>query len=274
MKNRPIVLSADHPSLLENVVRHAGYCAPVVVSQDSILIDGYRRIQADPDISVIEMNVDSVYEAAMGMNRNTRQWDDIDCYLWARWAESLNLSHDPYPSELRAAPAELLQAMANRKLQFGQAIRILSAPQGTWLFWVDLLAGRVTFNVNETAAFMDMTFDLANLWKIRNLSQVFENELLMPILTDPTTTAKCRGQVLLKAMRGLRYPLYQKKSEEITAAWKELKLEKVQGNKGLLLNRGVLEITVRARSHEEMSGNVKELLESLDSPAWSKLWNE
>jgi|GEM_PF-6039770 len=273
MQNSRILLSENHPSLLERVVRLEGYCAPVVVNQDFILVDGYRRFQSDPEIEVIQMNVHSLYEAAASMNRNTRSWDEIDRFLWARWAESLNLSQVSYPPELRAAPVKLLRALANRTLQLGQAIRILSAPEGAWLFLVDMLASRITLNVNETAAFIDLTFDLANRWKTKNLTQVFEQETLQPILADETTTSKRRGEVLLKAMRSLRYPLYQKKSEQITAAWKELKLEKLQGNMGLFLNRGVLEITVRARSHQENSEKVKELFESLDSPAWSKLWN-
>jgi hypothetical protein len=274
MRNSQIVLSEKHPSLLEHVVRQAGYCAPVVVNQDSVLIDGYRRYQADPEIGVIQMNVHSLYDAAVTMNRNTRRWDDIDCFLWSRWAESLNLPHDSYPLELNSAPLELLRALASRKLQLGQAIRILSASPGTWSFFVDMLADRITLNVNETAAFIDMTFDLANRWKIKNFCHVFEQEILRMALNEAEVSSKHRGEVLLKAMRDLRYPLYQKKSEENSATWRELKLDQLQGNKGLFLNRGVLEITVRARSHEEMSEKVKELFESLDSPAWRKLWNE
>ena len=269
-----IVLSENHPSLLEQIVRQAGYCAPIIVNQDSILIDGYRRYLADPEIDVIQMKVTSIYDAAFTLNRNTRRWDDIDRFLWARWAESLDPKSASYPEELRKAPIEMLQALANRKLQLAQALRILSAPRPSWPFFVQILTGRVTLNVNETATFIDMSLDLANRSNTRNIADVFHHLDLNGILVKEGLLPKQRGEVLLKAMRRLRYPLYQQKSEEKAAAWNELKLDNLQGNQNLFLTRGVLEITVRAKSHDEMTSKVKELYETLNSAMWSKLWSE
>jgi hypothetical protein len=272
--NRVVILSEKHPSLLEEVVRQAGYCSPIIVEQHSILVDGYRRYLANPEIDVIEMNVHSLFDAASTINRNTRRWDDVDRFLWSRWAESLEIPHEPYPDELRAAPIEMLRALANRKLLLGQAIRILTAPSTSWLLFVEILTGRITLNVNETAAFIDMTYDLANRMNTKNLADVFRNADLDSVLNDSNAVSRQRGDRLLKAMRGLRYPLYQQKSKEKAAAWKALKLDQLHGNRGLFVSRGILEITVRARSYEEMSAKIRELFEGLNSPTWSKLWSE
>jgi hypothetical protein len=272
--NPRIRLSDQHPSLLEKVVRYPGDCAPVIVNQDAVLIDGYRRFQADPEIDAIEMKFSSIYDAAFALNRNTRKWEDIDRFLWARWADSLGIAADSYPDELRKSPAELLSALANRKLQLGQALRILEAPAAFLPFLVEILTKRITLNVNETAVFIDMTFDLANRMNLRNIPDLFLHPDLNSFLEEQGLSSKQRGEGLLKAMRRLRYPLYQQKSEEKAAAWKELKLDHLQGNQGLFLTRGVLEITLRARSHREMSAKVKELYQTLKSSTWSKLWSE
>jgi hypothetical protein len=273
MSKNQIVLSENHPSLLEDLERLAGYCAPIIVSQDGILIDGYRRYQLEPEIEAVEMNVRSVYDAALTMNRNTRRWDETDQFLWARWADSLGLSHDSFPEELRSAPIELIRALANRKIQLGQAMRILATPPSSQTTFIDLLTNQIRLNTNETSNFIEMTFDLANRWGTKNLSQIFDHELLQPVLQS-SSDSKEKGEALLKAMRGLRYPLYQKKSEALSAAWKELHLDQLQGNKSLFLNRGTLEITVKARSREEMSRKVKDLFESLNEPAWERIWGE
>jgi hypothetical protein len=274
MQNDSISLSEKHPSLLEDLIRFAGYCAPVIVSQDGILIDGYRRYQLDSDIDATVMDVRSIYDAAITLNRNTRRWDEIDCFLWARWADSLGLQHDPFPETLNQAPFEMLRALANRKLQFGQVMRILETPSHTWSFFIDILTRRIKLNMNETANFLEMTFDLANRWSIKNLAQVFDHEVLNPIWDDSTSAPKERGVALLKAMRRLRYPLYQKKSEDLAAAWQELHLDQLQGDKNLFLNRGMLEITIRAKSSKEMSEKVSGLFESLSKPAWKRIWDE
>jgi hypothetical protein len=274
MQEHSITVSENHPSLLEDLVRFAGYCAPIIVSQDGILIDGYRRYQLDPDSEATEMNVRSIYDAALTINRNTRRWDEIDCFLWSRWADSLGVQRDPYPEALRKAPIEMLRSLANRKLQFGQAVRILETPSHTWKFFLDILTRNIKLNMNETASFLEMTFDLANRWSTKNLADVFDHQVLNPIWKDSRSDPKERGVALLKAMRRLRYPLYQKKSEELAAAWQELHLDQLNGNKSLFLTRGMLEIKIRARSKEEMSKKVGELFESLSEPAWKRIWDE
>ena len=274
MQNDSITLSEKHPSLLEDLVRFAGYCAPIIVSQDGILIDGYRRYQLDSDIETTVMNVRSIYDAALTINRNTRKWDEIDCFFWSRWADSLGVQQDPYPEALLKAPIEMLRALANRKLQLGQAVRILETPSHNWLFFLDILTRHIKLNMNETASFLEMTFDLANRWGTKNLANVFDHEVLNPIWNESRIDPKERGGALLKAMRRLRYPLYQKKSEELAAAWQELHLDQLQGNKNLFLTRGILEIKIRARSREEMSAKVDGLFESLSKPAWKRIWDE
>jgi len=274
MQNDSITLSEKHPSLLEDLVRFAGYCAPIIVSQDGILIDGYRRYQLDSDIETTVMNVRSIYDAALTINRNTRKWDEIDCFFWSRWADSLGVQQDPYPEALLKAPIEMLRALANRNLQLGQAVRILETPSHNWLFFLDILTHHIKLNMNETASFLEMTFDLANRWGTKNLANVFDHEVLNPIWNESRIDPKERGGALLKAMRRLRYPLYQKKSEELAAAWQELHLDQLQGNKNLFLTRGILEIKIRARSREEMSAKVDGLFESLSKPAWKRIWDE
>jgi predicted nucleic acid-binding protein len=168
----------------------------------------------------------------------------------------------------------MLRALANRKLQLGQAVRILDTQDHAWAFFIDALSRMIKLNVNETASFLEMTFDLANRLGTKNLAHVFDHQILRPIWEDNTITRKERGDALLKAMRRLRYPLYQKKSEELAAAWQELHLDELQGNKNLFFNRGLLEITIRARSRKEMSEKVSGLFESLNEPAWKRIWDE
>ncbi|MGH9857426.1 MAG: hypothetical protein ACRD4B_06235, partial [Acidobacteriota bacterium] len=57
-----------------------------------------------------------------------------------------------------------------------------------------------------------------------------------------------------------------------STAWHQLHLEQMHAKMGLFLDRGVLEIIIRARSQQEMSKQVKELYEILDSPAWKRIW--
>jgi hypothetical protein len=153
-------------------------------------------------------------------------------------------------------------------------VRILDTQDHAWAFFIDALSRMIKLNVNETASFLEMTFDLANRLGTKNLAHVFDHQILRPIWEDNTITRKERGDALLKAMRRLRYPLYQKKSEELAAAWQELHLDELQGNKNLFFNRGLLEITIRARSRKEMSEKVSGLFESLNEPAWKRIWDE
>ena len=118
-----------------------------------------------------------------------------------------------------------------------------------------------------------MMLDLANRWKTKNLNAVLENEVLVEILDRPGLDPRQKGEALLKQMRELRYPLYQRKFEELSTAWHQLRLDQMQAKRGLFLDRGVLELTIRARSQEEMSRQVKELFESLVSPEWKRIWD-
>lgn len=279
MQKNQIRLAEKHPSLLEKSFVKSGIYAPLIVGADSTLVDGYRRFQMEPGsaVNAIEMDVPCIFSAAVEMNRNTREWDDIDCFLWSQWAKSLGVeSHSlvnrSFPPELEQAPELVLSALANRQLALGQAVRILQAPSGTWTFFVEFLSSRVRLNVNETAQFIDMTFDLANRWQTKNLKRVLENEKLKSILDRTGKTPRQTGEALLKEMRNLRYPLYQQKTQELSSAWQQLNLENLQAKKGLFLDRGVLEITIRARSQEEMSKQIQELFESLTSPAWDSIW--
>ncbi len=279
VQKNEIVLSPKHPSLLENDFRKSDLYAPVIVNQDSALIDGYRRYRMEEkqEILAVQMDLPGIYDAALEMNRNTRVWDEIDVFLWVRWAISLGTENSgfpqkSYPKELSQAPVEMLSALANRRLQLGQLVKILQTPSSTWRFFAETLSSSVRLNVNETADFIDLTFDLANRWQTKNLSDVLQNPRLHEILADERFGPRQAGEALLKEMRSLRYPLYQRKTEELSTAWKQLNLERWQAKKGQFLDRGVLEITIRARSQVEMSKQVRELFESLSLPAWKGLW--
>jgi hypothetical protein len=279
MKKNEIILVSNHPSLLENSFFKSQFSAPVIVDQHSNLIDGYRRFYANDldEIATVQIEVHSIYQAAFELNRNTRRWDDIDTFLWSRWAKSLGIDHAQasakrFSYELMDAPVPILSALSNRKLQLGQAVRILQTPASACLFFTELLSSVVRLNVNETANFIDMMFDLANRWKTKSFKDVLEHESFKAILGKSALDSRQKGEALLKEMRKLRYPLYQRKSEELSTAWHRLHLDQMHAKKGLFLDRGVLEITIRARSQQEMSQQVKELYETLDSPAWKRIW--
>jgi hypothetical protein len=279
MLKSKIKLSDYHPSLLESNFSKLGFYSPIIVNQEGTLVDGYRRFMADSnkEIETIEMNCPSIYRAAVEFNRNTRSWDEVDLLLWRRWARDLrfddsNSSNANFPPELENAPIFILKSLADRQIEIGQAIRILNAPKSTWQFFLDFLIKTIHLNTNETSVFIEMTFDLANRMGKKSLPDVFRIDPLPEILNDATQNMRKKGEVLLKEMRRLRYPLYTKKSEALSTAWRQLSLEKLRAKKSLFLDRGVLEITIRARSHDEMSDQVRKLFESLGSPAWDNLW--
>lgn len=279
MRKNEIFLSPNHPSLLEEHSLQSTLFPPLIVSADRVLIDGYRRYRAlqTPDVPAIQMEVTSLYDAAFQINRNTRVWDEIDIFFWTRWAESLGsrITHLPrkqFPDELKSAPPAVLTALVNRQILLGQAIRILQAPASTWPFFVEMLSSVIRLNVNETAQFMDITFDLANRQKSKNLNTVLEVEPLQQILNKPGMNARQKGEALLKGMRKLRYPLYQRKIEELSTAWRQLNLERLRVKKSLFLERGILELTITARSLNDLSEQVRELFESLQSSGWSRIW--
>ena len=87
--------------------------------------------------------------------------------------------------------------------------------------------------------------------------------------------AKQKGELLLKEMRILRYPYYQKKSEELTSNWQQIRLEQdTQAKKALFLERGILELSFSACSLEEMKQKIMNLYQSLSSPVWNRIWEQ
>ena len=275
------MLSPDHPSFLDRDLTKSTVYAPLIVTPEKILVDGYRRyhLMEELEISTVTMAVPDIFAAAFELNRRTRMWDETECFLWARWAasggyDSSILPHQQFHPKLFEAPESAFIALANRRLLLAQLIRILQAPALTWTFFIEYLASRIRLNVNETANFIDMTFDLANRSGTKNLNEVMQDEKLQAILTDEKLNVRQKGEVLLKGMRRLRYPLYQRKAQDLSASWQLLNLEKWQARKSLFLDRGVLELTIRARSQEEMSRQVSELFESLRLPAWDDIWDQ
>ena len=279
MRKDEIRLSPDHPTSLETVFFTPTVYAPLVINSEFWLVDGYRRYNAlsTEEVHVTRLDCSSLYDAAFEMNRPTRDWDDIDIFLWARWARSLGVTNNhlhsrSFSEDLWNAPPFLLSALADRHLQMGQALKILQSPSSACSFFVEILSSTLRLNVNETALFIDMVFDLANRNGFRDLKNVLTLEPLAVVVNDPALNKRQKGEALLKAMRKLRYPLYQKKTEEFSTAWRQLNLQKVQVNKGLFLDRGILEITISAGSQLEMLQQVRELSHSLNTDGWDHIW--
>ncbi len=281
IRKNEVRLLEFHPTLFEDVIAATGEIyAPLILDQNQLLIDGYRRYHAydTNEISCVVMYVDSPFEAAFQLNRHTRVWDEVDCFLWARCASKLDvpksmLPRHEFPPALNEASDRMIRAIANRKINWRQALRILQSPHSSRDLFTDLLTGPIRLNANETAVLMELIFDLANLRGIKNLSLVLQEGPFQTILLDHTLDRRQRGEALLKAMRNLRYPLYQKKLEALSPVLNRLESEKVfQIKKNSLLERGVLELTITARSQEEMEQKVRNLYENLKSEEWSKVW--
>lgn len=95
------------------------------------------------------------------------------------------------------------------------------------------------------------------------------------ILADKSLTPKQKGERLLREVRVLRYPYYQRKLDEFSGNWKGLHLEPdFQAKKNLFVERDLLEITFSAGSPEDMKEKVSKLSQSMDSIIWSKFWKE
>jgi hypothetical protein len=211
------------------------------------------------------------------MNRNTRIWDDTDCFLWMRWAGEFGATAPALPmtrfaEELGEADESLLRLIARRTLRLRQAMIILRAPLTYRSFFLKMLSECIQLNNNETILFVDWSCDLKKRLKAAKLEDVFTQPTLVGALTS-VSDSRQRGERLLKEMRLLRYPEYQKKSEEFTSYWQQLDVgQNVQVKKDRFLENGKLDITLSAGSHQEMMQSVDRLYRSLNSPWWERIW--
>ena len=284
MKRENIQLSEQHPSLLLDLKQDPdhGAFAPLVVDQDGILIDGYRRFQlsTDTEFEVIQLSAPNLVDTAFDLNYKTRQWDEVDLFLWNRWAVSLSvecrrLPVARFPQELEDAHPELLRLLANRELSHRQAILIQQAPRRYRSTFRTLLVDKIQLNPNETAQLIQLSCDLVHVLKTGDVSGVFLQKGCSEIIENGGLNRKYKGEALLKELRLLRYPYYEAKKAGFEASWKQLELDpSITPKTGAFLERGALEVLVKARSREEMDRAVETLHRSLKSRAWDKIWEE
>lgn len=274
-----IHLSPGHPSLLLNLPVETAPYAPVVIDPTGTLIDGYRRyqLQAGPEIEAVPANVANIFEAALAMNQRTRTWDDLDCFLWDRWARSLGVEPElkvsRFPAELKQADDSMLRLLAERKLTLRQAVLILQSPLPYRPFFQRFLHESIRINNNETAAFIHMSIDLKKSLKAASIEQVVAR--VEGDSSGPDYDPRRRGERLLKGMRVLRYPYYQRKLNEFDSSWRELQLgREVQADRSHFLERGKLELTLTSSSLQEMKEILARLMHSVESPLWRKIWEE
>lgn len=272
---RDIRLSSDHPSLLLDLAPEESLQAPIIIDPAGTLVDGYRRFRLSTrdEIEALEMQCTNLYEAAFELNRRTRLWDDVDCFLWNRWSESLGAKqslplHRVHGALLNATD-EMLRLIANRRLTLRQCVLILESPPAYQPFFLKFLSESIRLNNNETAVFIDFCRDLKNILNLPRIEDVVLK------IEGQNGSQGARGERLLKGMRVLRYPYYQKKLDEFAASWRELDLgENIQTNRNHFLERGKLEITFTSGSYREMKQAVERLFRSVESPLWRKIWEE
>lgn len=278
-----IWLSKDHPSLLlEFQLQHSGFQSPLLISQDSQLIDGYCRygVYAGQELEVARIPIDSLFQAAFECNLHTRVWDETDCFLWCRWARTLNASvqnlrfHEFDPNLYEVAP-EIIRLLAQRRLQFRQFQAIARLPATYHMFFAELLTSEIELNANETLRFFEMALDLKKLQEKQSLKDLFELPDLQKVIQNQEQARKQKGENLLKAMRVLRYPYYHKRSEQFSSYWQQLNIGRnISLKKSIFLERGLLELTITATSPEEFRERLQKLCESSNSPLWNKIWEE
>jgi hypothetical protein len=282
MKRSAIRLLDQHPTNYTIIRDHAGIYAPLVINQDSYLIDGYRRfrLSAEDHLQVTVISTTNIFDVAYQLNYKTRNWDDVDCFFWSKWARALGVScHQlplsDFPEDLYRAPVSLLNDLAERRLNIRQVKVILEAPGTFQPFLQRLLTSSISLNTNETTSLVEMLMDLKNKFKLHRLEQVLELPELRKNLENYSLSPKDKGGALLKAMRALRYPYYHQKSEEFSFNWRELKFDKqFEVKRSLFIQRGILELSFQSRTHAEFEEKVKRLLDSLQSPAWRKIWDQ
>jgi hypothetical protein len=283
-KKESIQLSEHHPSLLLHLKPDPdqGTTAPLVVDQNGILIDGYRRFQlsSKAEFEVLQISTPNLVDTAFDLNYKTRQWDEVDLFLWNRWATSLGLAcvrlpHARFPRELEDADPDLLRLLANRALHLRQAILIQQAPGRYRSAFRSLLSDKIQLNPNETAQLIQLSCDLVHVLKIDHVSGVFLQKRCSEVIENSGLNRKHKGEALLKELRVLRYPYYEAKKAGFEESWKQLELDSsITSKPGALLERGALEILVKVRSRKELDRALESLHRSLKSKAWDKIWEE
>jgi len=276
-----IRLLPGHPSLLAGLSPQSGLWAPLVIDQNTALVDGYRRWQmsAGPEVEVVQIETSNLFETAHELNLHTRAWDSIDQFLWMRWAKMMGVETQrfavSFPETLMQAPDPMIRSLASRKLQIRQVLLILEAPARFRDFFHEFLTDRISLNVNETANFIEMACDLLVRMRSDLMKSLFEKPGLAEILENPGLTPRQKGEALLKTMRILRYPEYQKKLKGVSFLWRESGLDRSARIKvSEFVERGVLEISMSSASQEEMNQKVTDLYQSLASPVWDKIWED
>ena len=278
-KNK-IRLSDSHPTMLLKLQPQPVLVAPLVIDSERNLIDGYRRFQlAEGEVvDVISMPVENVFHAALALNQRTRSWDGLDCFLWTRWARQMRIANvmlpiTKFPDDLFHISDSLLFLLAQRRLTLRQVILLTHAPKRYREFFQEFLQETIHLNDNETATFIEMASDLKTTLEKRSLEEVFQETVLAGILDERQLTPKQRGERLLEEMRRLRYPYYQRKSDEFSLLWQQLDLGTgVNANKRMFVEREILQVTWSAASFEEAKDRAERLYRSLNSQVWSKIW--
>jgi hypothetical protein len=272
-------LSPGHPSLLLTLQPQSIPTAPLVVNQDGVLVDGYRRFQMMPNdqLPTHEVHTTNIVQMAFDLNRSTRAWDDVDCFLWMRWAREMNVSVNGLPIQkfsqsLFQLETDTLRDLARRRLGLRQASLLQETPARYRSILQRILTNQIVLNQNSSGAFIEMSCDLANKDAKRDLESLFARSPLSEILADASITPQQKGDRLLKAMRVLRYPYYEQKSEQFSSSWRRLQLEDFQPRKGAFIERGVLEVSFSASSFQELKEKAKKLNDSMESPEWEELW--
>jgi hypothetical protein len=282
ISKREIHLLPMHPSMLLTLQPQSILYAPLVIDENKNLIDGYRRLQLleSDSIEVTQISVEKIFDAAYGMNLKTRTWDEIDCFLWKRWAQSIGSDASGLPmqrqsSVLESASTALLTLLAERKITMRQAALIQEAPPATHQYLLRLFSEVIHLNDNETAELIRMAWDVKTREEISSLKALLETGRFLDILQDRRYSPKQKGEALLKELRAVRYPLYQKKLEQFTSDWQQLKLGRgIQAKSNSFVERGVLEISFTSKSFEELKNHINQLSESLASPEWARIFEE
>jgi hypothetical protein len=282
VRKQDIQLSPEHPSPLLELKKQLIVTAPLVINADGILVDGYRRYQLHEGefIEVVQIDLNDVFDTAYQMNLHTRKWDDVDCFLWTRWAReiganAIRLPIQRYSYAIESASKEILRLMADRKITMRKAILIQESPVPARDFFVDLLTNVVSVNDNEAADLIRMSWDTKTKLKAGSVSTLFQTEPFAGILRNSGLSARQKGEALLKELRSVRYPLYQEKLEHFTSNWHQLNLGRGVLAKGSsFIERGVLEISFTSSSLEELKENIRRLATSLDSESWARIWKE
>lgn len=282
ISKQEIHLSPMHPSMLLALPPQSISYAPLVIDQNRNLIDGYRRFQLlqGDSIEVTQVFAENIFNAAYEMNLRSRTWDDIDCFLWRRWAQSIASNAERLPiqrlsSVLESASTTILTLLAERKITMRQAALIQEAPPATHEYLLKLLSEVIQLNDNETAEFIRMAWDVKIREQTAGLKGLLETGRFLVILQDRRYSPKQKGEALLKELRAVRYPLYQKKLEQFTSDWQQLNLGRgIQAKGNSFVERGVLEISFASKSLQELKHHIDRLSESLALPEWARIFEE